>query len=97
MIEKSFLPVWFFNPQRQESLANHRSQCLNPFSQCYAFGRQRHKDMRVVGHENVATNRDRVLLCMKAEGAKCFMDFRTCEQRQPFIGVERYKIQLAHV
>jgi len=30
MIEKAFLPMWFVNPELEQSLADHVAQRLNP-------------------------------------------------------------------
>ena len=53
--------------------------------------------MDVIGHKNVATYRDVVLVSAMTEQAKRFMDLRTRQQLQTFVGVECDEVKRIHV
>jgi hypothetical protein len=53
--------------------------------------------MDVIGHKNVATYRNVVLVSAATEQAKRFMDLRTREQLRTFVGIESDEVKRIHV
>ena len=90
---KSLLPVWLLKSTPEQALAQHGSQCLHPLCQSQAGRRHCNEQMAVIGHEDVASDGNVILLCSKTEGSKRFMDFGMCKHRQTFISIKRYKIK----
>src|ERR1700757_817408 len=91
MVEKSLLPVWLLKSTPEQARAQHGSQCLHPLCQSQAGRRHYNEQMAVIGHEDLASDCNVILLCSKTEGSKRFMDFGMCKHRQTFISIKRYK------
>src|SRR5437762_4883642 len=53
--------------------------------------------MHMIGHYNVATDSDTMLLCFGTKNAKCFMDFRSCQQVLTFVCVECDEVKRANI
>src|SRR6266567_7627929 len=88
MIEKSFLPVRLGNSKLEQSLANHVAQRLNPIGQSNSVYWKGRKEMHVIGHYDIATNGDIMLLRLGKKDTKCLVDFAPCQQAMTFICVE---------
>jgi len=96
VIEKSFLPVGFFKSKRQQFLAKHCSQRMDPLNQGYALIWQDYKEMCVIGHKNVAPNCHAVTRSSTTKRTKHLVDFGLCEKRQTLECIECYKIKRVH-
>jgi len=70
MIEKAFLPVRLVNSEMKQSLANNVAQRLNPSRQGNTIRGEGGKEMNVIRHYDITTNRDIVLLRIGRKHAK---------------------------
>ena len=93
MIEKAFLPVWLVNAKFKQFLADDVAQRLNPHGHSDSMSRKGSKEMNVVGHDDIATNSDIILLGIDRKGAKGLMDFVTCQQTPMFIRIEGDEVE----
>jgi hypothetical protein len=97
MIEKAFLPVRLVNSKLKQFLANDIAQRLNPGGQGDAMPRKSDKNMDVIGHDDIATNGNIMLLGINKKDAKGVMDFIACQQVLPFISIERDEVERPNI
>jgi hypothetical protein len=93
MIEKAFLPVRLVNSEMKQFFANDVAHRLNPCGQGDAIRWKGSKEMNVIRHYDITTNRDIMLLRVGRKHAKCLMDFISCQQASAFIRVKGDEVE----
>src|SRR6266496_3708181 len=97
MVEKAFLPVRFVNSKLKQSLANDVPQPLNPSGQGDAIRSKGGKEMNVIGHYDITTNSDIMLLRIGGKHAKHLMNFIAGQQALALICVEGDKVERPNI
>ena len=93
MVEKAFLPVLLGNSKLEQSLANHVPQRLNPTGQGDPIYWKGCKEMDVIWHYDIATNRDIMLLRLDEKDAKRLVHLIACQHALTLICVERDEVE----
>jgi hypothetical protein len=97
MVEKAFLPVWLVNPELEQFLPNHIAQRLDPTGQSNPIYWKGHKKMHMIGHYDIPTNSNVMLLRLDRKAAECRINFIACQQALTFVSVECNKVKWPHI
>lgn len=98
VIEKAFLPVWFWHSECKDSFAKDAAQALHPSLQQDSINWQMDEQMHMIRHQHITAYRHiELCLCAFAKRSKGLMDFHARQKVHPPPGVEGNEIEWGDV